>query len=217
MGNRQSSPAPAAPPPRPPPPPPPPPPTPAQLCALRKVELNQIQNDLNNKQTQVDTCDPQGAQTRLTEAAMAANTAFVTEKRSKFNELLQANYSSRNIYNNVRDAVGPIVTVGSELSGEAERLQGENQKYVRSQRKERRRFLDSDPLAGVGGPPGIHTSDDKVLLAFWITLGLALVLTMIYLLNIYGGSMDMKQKISIGASVVLLSYGIIYYLITQYG
>lgn len=217
MGNRPSAPAAAAPPPRPAPPPPPPPPTPAQLCALRKVELNQIQNDLTTKQTQVDTCDPQGAQTRLTNAAMAANTAYVTEKRSKFNELLQENNSNTKIYYNVREAVAPIVTVGTELSGEAERLQSENQKYVRSQRKERRRFLDSDPLAGVGGPPGIHTSDDKVLLAFWITFGVALVFTIIYLLNIYGGAMDMKQKITIGTSVILLLYGIVYYLITQYG
>lgn len=212
MGNKPSQPARPPPPPPPAPAPAPPPPNPAQVCALRSVELNQIKTDLTNKQAQVDSCDPQGAQARLTNAAIAANTDYVTQKRSKFNELLQTNTNSVSIYKNVRDAIAPIVTVGSDASEETKRLEEENLKYIRSQRKERRSFLDSDPLAGVG-----DTSDNSIMLAFWITFGLSLIIATIYLLNVYGGSMDFKQKSMTGASIVALSYGIVYYLITQYG
>jgi len=217
MGNKQSSPAPPPPPPQPAAPPPPPPPTPAQQCALSKVQLNQIQADLTSKQTQVDTCDPQGAQARLTNAAMAANNDYVYQKRSKFNELLQANTAATTIYYNVRDAVAPILTVGTEVTDQQKRLLEENRKYTRAQRKERRTFLDNDPSVGVGGAPAVRTSDDKVLLFFWITFGLALLIALVYLLNVFGTGMDMKQKAMIGATVVFVSYGLVYFLLAQYG
>jgi hypothetical protein len=181
------------------------------------VQLNQIQADLTAKQTQVDTCDPQGAQARLTNAAMAANNDYVYQKRSKFNELIQANTAATTIYYNVRDAVAPIMSVGSDVSEEQKRLQEENRKYTRAQRKERRTFLDNDPSTGVGGVPAVRTSDDKVLLFFWITFGLALIIALVYLLNVYGTGMDMKQKAMTGAAVVFVSYGLVYFLITKYG
>ena len=202
---------------RPPAPPPPPPPTPAQQCALNKVQLNQIQHDLTTKQTQVDTCDPQAAQTRLTNAAMKENTDYVSQKSSKLNELIQSNRASTTTYTSVRDAVAPILDVGSEVSAETRRLEEQNRKYRLAQRKERRNFLDTDPVGGVGGVPGVRTRDDDVMFFYWIALGLALAAVLTYLLNVYSPAMELKQKIGTGVGIAAVIYGIVYWVITHYG
>lgn len=216
MGGQQSRPTvQAPPPPQPTPAPPPPPPDPATQCRLRGVELNQITQDLTKKQQEVDSCDPQGAQTRLVNAELARNNGYVDEKRAKFNELLGNNRTSTTIYQNVRDAVAPLVDIGNEVSDTAKKLDEQSRKYVQLQRKERRTFLDTSPLAGVGGIPGVRTDDDWVLLSFWIALGLALVAALTFYLSTT--AMDLKQKIGTGVGVTVVVYGLVYMLITRYG
>ena len=214
MGAQSSRPA-APPPPPPTPPPPPPPPDPATQCRLRGVELNQITQDLTKKQQEVDSCDPQGAQTRLVNAELARNNGYVDEKRARFNELLANNRTSTTIYRNVRDAVAPLVDIGKETSDAAKKLDEQSRKYVQLQRKERRTFMDSSPLAGVGGAPGVRTDDDWVLLSFWIALGLALAAALTVYLSTT--AMDLKQKIMTGTAVTFVVYGLVYMLITKYG
>ena len=60
-------------------------PTPPQIqqpisCSVRKVELNQLNFDVKQKQEEVDTCDPQGAQARRTAAFIAENQTYATNK-----------------------------------------------------------------------------------------------------------------------------------------
>lgn len=185
--------------------------------ALLSVGLNQANQDVKTAQTKLDSCNPAAALARTTTAAMATNQAYVDTQRSRFNELLKANTTASDIYHSVRDAVTPIVSVGSDIDKETKKVEAANRKYLHAQRKERRNFVDTDPLTGVGGSPGVRTSDDAVILAFWITFGAALIIAVVFLLNTYGAAMALKEKIMTGAGVVAVSYGIVYYLITQYG
>lgn len=184
-----------------------------QQCALYGVQLNQKKSDVQTAQALVDACNPQGAQTRI----LQENTEYVTQKRAKFNELVQANTNSTTLYYNVRDAVAPIVSIGSDFNQQTSKLQDENSRYVQAQRKERRNFLDADPLSGISGIPFIKTSDDKVLLAFWITLYIALAAVLVYLFNTFAPTMSTNKKLLYGAMSLYAIYGIVYYLITQYG
>ena len=87
------------------------------------------------------------------------------------------------------------------------------------ERRERRVFLDSDPQSGVGGAPGVRTSDDRVLLSFWITYGAAILALTFFCLKMYegGGAIDAKTKAGACVLALLVAYAIAYPLISNYG
>lgn len=205
------------------PPPTPPPPAPApmnsaQQCAVRRVEFNQLNNDLANKQQQIDTCDPQGAQARKTAAAVQANTDFVNQKR---NELNQANADfthQMTIANQVYTATEPLEEYLKTLKRDLEHLTNENISLERKERANRRRFLDNDPQQGVGGVPGIRTEDDRVLFAFWICYFTAVIGVCIVLTHIFEAQIgDWKRKTLLTSAVLMAAYGLAYYFIVFYG
>ena len=222
MGNKSSSPiALPAPPLRPAPPPPPPPPPPplnsAQQCAVRKVELHQIDADLKRKQNDVDTCDPQGAQARKTQAAIQENQAFVDKNRQELAQA-HANFNRQmTIVRQIADATEPLDEYMTALKKELAQLTKENEQLERKERANRRRFLDNDPQSGVGGVPAVRTRDDKVLLAFWICYGAALITAMILITKMFeakiGGT---KEKIFLSLGVIGAAYGLAYYIIVFY-
>jgi len=201
----------------PPPPAPPPPPqlNTAQQCAVRKVELSQIRNDMNNKQNDVDNCDPQGAQARKTEEAVRQNQIFVTEKTAELGKAVRESNRQITIVQQIADATEPLNEYEATLKEELDNLNKENDQLERKERANRRRFVDNDPQSGVGGP--LRTTDDKVLLAFWICYGLALITTMILLTKMFeaqiGGT---KEKIMLSLGVILAAYGLAYYVIVFY-
>lgn len=194
-----------------------PPPTPGQQCAVNKVSLNQKLKDVADAQALVDTCDPQAAAARQLQDAIAANIAYVENKKSKMNDLLQNNAQRVKIYRDARDAIAPIISVGTDVSEQAKKLKQENRRLTNSQRKERRNFMDSGPLKGVGGSPGVHTSDDYVMLVFWLAFSLAFGVGLTHFFTTVGASMNRNEKISTGVGAALVAYGFVYYLITMYG
>lgn len=199
-------------------PPPPPPLNSAQQCAVRKVELNQINNDLRNKQNDVDNCDPQGAQARKTDSAVKENQAFVTQKTQELNQSNAEFQRQITILKQVADATEPLGEYMTALKKELEHLNKENEQLERKERANRRRFLDNDPQSGVGGAPGVRTDDDKVMLAFWICYGAAIIAGMVLITKMFeaqiGGT---KEKITLSVGVVVAAYGLAYYIIAFYG
>lgn len=198
--------------------PPPPPLNSAQQCAVRKVELNQINTDLQRKQNDVDNCDPQGAQARKTATAVKENRAFVDQKQSEL-EQATANFNRQmTIVKQIADATEPLDEYMTALKQELEHLNKENEQLERKGRANRRRFLDNDPQSGVGGAPGVRTQDDRVLLAFWICYGAALIAGMILLTKVFeakiGGT---KEKIVLSLGVIGAAYGLAYSIIVFYG
>jgi hypothetical protein len=219
MGGSQSTPFVLPPPPPPKPTPPAPPPlNSAQQCAVRKVELNQINNDLRNKQNDVDNCDPQGAQARKTAEAIKENQAFVDKKQGELNQSVAEFGRQMTIVKQVSEATEPLDEYMTSLKAELEHLNKENEQLERKERANRRRFLDNDPQSGVGGAPGVRTGDDRVLLAFWICYGAALITVMILVTKMFeaqiGGT---KEKVLVSTGVIVAAYGLAYYVIAFYG
>ena len=215
MGQQPSRPAP--PPPTPAPPTPPPPPDPATLCRLRAVELNQMNNDAKAKQQQVDDCNPQEAQARRLKAIVEGNNTFITEQRKRLNEANTDIQHNIAINQNITAAVGPLAELEKETTKQKEELQESNRKLVQGQRQQRRNFLDSSPQSGVGGAPGVRTTDDKVMLAFWITFTVGLITAYIAVLQLFEVQMSTQQKIGTGVGGMAVAFGITYYCITMFG
>jgi len=188
------------------------------LCAVRGVELNTLHRDVQKKQEEVDTCNPVEAQERKTKTAVDENTQYVAKQRSELEgNLLQFN-KQITLANQVHVAMEPLDQYLESLKQELGNLRSENDGLERSERANRRRFMDNDPQSGVGGIPAIRTSDDKVLIAFWITYGIALIAVCIVLTKMFeaqiGGT---SQKMGLGALVLFVAYGIAYYCIAYYG
>jgi hypothetical protein len=95
------------------------------------------------------------------------------------------------------------------------------QRYTLQQsiRAGRRRFLDDDPQRKVANVLGLQTTDDKILLAYWICFlfGLTAVYTLV--LVMYGDALNLQtgqQKVGVYFVLILLSAGISYYFIYKY-
>jgi hypothetical protein len=214
MGQRHSSPAP--PPPPPPRPTPPPPPTPEQLCALRKVELNQVSSDLKAKQTQVDSCDPTQAQQRKTKAILDENNKFIGDQLKRLKEATQAVQNSIQANKEIKEAVQPLLEIQGEINTKYSELEKKNEKLQQGQRQQRRNFMDSDPQGSLNGIPGLYTTDDRVMLAFWLTFLPSIILMYITIIILLNVQWDTQGKITNGIITLGTVTGLTYYLITQY-
>jgi hypothetical protein len=105
-------------------------------------------------------------------------------------------------------------TVAKELTEASKQMT----KLGHEERKQRRNFLDGSPQDGVLGVPGLRTTDDKLLLAFWVTYGVCILAFYALVLYYFGGSLgSTKSKIQIGALILLVGYALAYYAITVYG
>jgi len=187
------------------------------MCRLRAVELNQLRNDEKMKQKQVDDCNPQEAQTRRLKAIVDGNNAFIAEQRERLRRASADIVHNIEINENIATAVGPLAELEKETTQQKQELQESNRKLVQGQRQQRRNFLDSSPQEGVGGAPGVRTTDDKVMLAFWITYTVGLIAAYMALLQLLEVQMTTQQKIGAGATGMAVAYGLAYYCITMFG
>ena len=176
-----------------------------------------MRNDEKVKQKQVDDCNPQEAQTRRLKAIVDGNNTFIAEQRQRLSRASADILHNIQINDNIIAAVSPLAEMEKETTKQKQELQESNRKLVQGQRQQRRNFLDSSPQEGVGGAPGVRTTDDKVMLAFWITYTIGLITAYIALLQLLEVQMTTQQKIGAGAAGMAVAYGLAYYCITMFG
>ena len=189
---------------------PPPPPDPAAVCNAKRVEIGQLRNDVTNKQNELDKCFPSEAETRTVDKYIADTAVFLNEKRAEFNSIdlkrpLEIMEKMKNADSISKEYIGKLRT---EYAG----LEAETAELDHTERRYRRKFLDTNPQDGV--PPhvlGFQTSDDMIMLVFWISS-----LFVLSVATYYG---RMHYNLSITASVMLfiVPLGAAYYCITMYG
>lgn len=218
MGSSPSRPAPPpAPKPAPKAAPVPPPVNTLSTCAVKKVELNQLTRDITTKQSEIDSCDPVESQTRKTQIAIRENQNYVDQKRSELEKALTEFNTQRSIVRKLSEATEPLKQYVNVLESEVESMDTKKRKLENAERTSRRLFLDNDPQSGVNGFLGIRTSDDKIVLMFWICYFLAIVVVTAVLMNMFGTQITMKNQLIIGTGIVFLSWFIAYYCITIFG
>lgn len=186
-------------------------------CRVKNVELSQLQNDVSRKQTEIDTCDPTEANRRRTEAKIYEFNSYISEKEKTLNNLDTSIKTTLSTIGSVYTSTKPARSYIDKLSKESDSLEKAKKDFEQAERTQRRNFLDNGPQDGVSGILGVRTDDDKILLAFWIIYGIAMLVVTAVALAVYGGELTTAQKIQIGFVVIAVSYGLAYYGITVYG
>lgn len=197
---------------------PPKPKTPS-ICDVRKTELNQIQSDAQKKQQEIDNCDPQQAQQRKVERALAENREFVRLKTEEMNSEITRQSEVQYVAQSLYDVSVPLKQYLTNLTDQKNSLNTKLSTIQQNIRKNRRRFLDNEPQSGVQTIFGLNTSDDKIMLGFWITYMTAIVAAAFVLTNVYSleWGLDTTQKRSAIIFIIVgILYGIAYYAITKY-
>ena len=183
-------------------------------CDVKKVELNQINNDLAKKQQEIDSCEPQAAQARKTAAAIRAMDAYVAEKTAATNALMSEYAKNRDLANKMSIALDPMMQYMDALKEKSNMLEVKESDLKQMERKQRRNFLDNDPQSGVSGPAGIRTSDDKVMFAFWMMYGVAVFMVAMAVTRMMGH--DLKKQLTSAAVALLTSYIVAYFIFKYY-
>jgi hypothetical protein len=119
----------------------------------------------------------------------------------------------------LQNARGPFDTYMQDLNSQQSSLAAEQVEMEQRIRAGRRRFLDADPQSGVTSILGMETTDDKVLLVFWICFTLGIMSGALVFLRIYGDALQLltvQQKVTVFLGVLLFSMGVAFYFIRQY-
>jgi len=120
--------------------------------------------------------------------------------------------------NDLAEAVSLLKHYEAELKTELETSQKDAIKIEHDERKYRRDFLDNEPTNGVPWHVfGFQTSDDKVMLTFWIVALVSFsLLAHVALITLQPNSTFKFRAIS-GTTGVVLALVTCYMLITYYG
>lgn len=184
-------------------------------CMTAAQKLNQTNSDQAVWQQQLDQCDPQAAFNRRLQKATEENTAWVNDHRARA-QAAQAAFAEEKItIQRLADAIQPLQEFNQTLLREIETLTKSIQGREQTERKYRRQFLDGDPQGGVGGVPAVRTNDDRVLFAFWIALGAAVVTTVILLLQMRGVN-EWKPLTLASSLAVLITFIFVRAVISAY-
>lgn len=189
----------------------------ATQCRVKGVELSQLQNDVTKKQVEIDACNPAETERRRIEAKRSELAAYANEKNKLIQEL--RNTLNKTLVNirTLHESTKPVRTYHEKLKNESEKLDKAKTEFEQAERTQRRNFMDNDPQEGVSGILGVRTTDDKILLAFWITYGVAILTVVAAVLQTYGADQSLTQKIQIGCVVLAACYGAAYYAVITFG
>lgn len=189
-------------------------------CQVNDVELNMARNTIATKDAKWEQCYPEEAIQRrlrsLRDEAQAFERSKRAEQRDANSSFATKTSAVEKLANSARELYKTLFDKEKELGT----LIGARTNLEQLERRERRMFLDSSPQSGTGGAPGVRTEDDRVLLAFWITYGVAIIAGTVLLLQLYGvkvGATDAKSKAGITVVVAAAAYGLAYYFISYYG
>ena len=186
-------------------------------CMTAAQKLNQTNADQASWQQQLDQCDPQAAFNRRVQKATAENVAWVNEHRAKAQTAQAALAEEVITIQRLAASIKPLKEYHTALSQEIEALLKAALGREQAERKYRRQFLDGDPQGGVGGVPGVRTNDDRVLIAFWLTLGAAIVTSTLLLLRARGVSAaNWKALTTVSVIALLISFIIVRAMVSAF-
>lgn len=189
-------------------------------CAVKQVEYNQLQADVARKAGEIERCNPESTNQRKLAAAQQEYNNFKTAKQAELNQSINEFQVARDRLQKIIDAIKPTENYLRELEGQDKGEQAKLTDLEQNARRERRKFLDGGPQDGTPGlVPGVRTSDDKVVLAFWICYGAAFAAGMVLLLKYLGprvGVTSWPTALRILVPATLLAYAAAYYAISTY-
>ena len=142
----------------------------ADQIRVQQVQCSMLDSDFTKCQAQLNAMDPESRRTTLKTAETQHASMFETEVNAIKTAKQTAIQNSLNHLDKVLPSNKSLEKQVAELTARKKALDSESQQLEQSIRAHRRRFLDNDPQEGTPAILGLRTSDDKVLLFFWMAL-----------------------------------------------
>ena len=201
-------------------------PDPVSQCQANKIAANELQGKLRDVNNSVDSCDPSIPLARAKAALLEENQKFVNQQRSKaevfispgggppFNKL----QDKFEMGNELAEAVKQLKQYEKKLKKELDIAEKDLVRLFNNERRYRRDFLDNQPTDGVPWHKfGFQTSDDKVMLTFWITALISFSILAHVGLTSLNPNSTLKERAIPGSISVIAALVVSYLLIIYTG
>lgn len=188
---------------------------PASQCMAARVMYNSAKNAELKAKKDAEAACPDETRNETIEATTNENLGYVKLKSQELKQATNQFNRLKTIVHRFTEIAKPTTEYLQQLDTTIETAEKDTRQYSQTERTRRRKFLDDSPQSGVFGLPGIRTYDDKVLLAFWITYGVAILGIMAIAFH-FQPSLSFTQKLKYAASGLLVAYGVAYYMITKF-
>lgn len=181
-------------------------------CPTLGQTLTQNQNDYATKCSTQNLSDKTAAKENEFQTYIDQQQALLNGESTVFDSLFETLLLSNKTQ-------APVIKYQSELENQKKALETENYRLHQGIRAGRRRFMDADPQTGVANIGGLRTTDDKIVLTFWIGYAFFLLISLFIFLRIYGDTMGLdtgKKRLGFGTVVFGLLFGLAYYCIYRF-
>jgi Fe2+ transport system protein B len=148
--------------------------------------------------------------TQLTQKKLEEAQTYIQSKQKTLDAEVKVLRNNIQLIDSILLTITPMSQYKTELDTQVAELKKDKLELERGERKERRRFLDGSPQEGVSSILGQKTSDDKVLIFFWITLLTIVCITTYIVFSMYELPHSIKNYGIIVGISVLLAYILIY-------
>lgn len=201
-------------------------PDPISECQANKIKANQLQGELSQVNNSVDSCDPSIPLARTKAGLLKANQKFVERQRTKAQVFIAPGggpplnklQDKFQMGNELADAVKELKQYEKKLKYELANAEKGSMKLEHDERRYRRDFLDNQPTDGVPWHIfGLQTSDDKVMLTFWITALISFSLLAHIALTTLLPNESLKERAIKGSISVVVALLASYLVITYTG
>ena len=196
----------------------PPTPNPAAVCTTNKITLNNLENQMEETQKKVDSCDPSVKVARETAKWTKDIQTFVNTQNSQFQKTISQVQQQYKSAMDLTESIRLLKEFDSELTAEEHTARKESQELNNNIRTYRRDFLDNQPEEGVPWHHlGLQTADDKAMLAFWVSTTVLLSLLSYYYVRRFRVGQSLTSNLATGFGLVLGPLIASYLAIMYYG
>ena len=201
-------------------------PDPVSVCQANKIAANGLQNQLNGVNNLIDSCDPSIPLARTKALLLKANQEFVDQQYNQARVFISPGggpplnklQDKFKMGNDLAEAVKELKQYEKKLKNELANAEKGSMKLEHDERRYRRDFLDNQPTDGVPWHIfGLQTSDDKVMLTFWITALISFSLLAHIGLTTLKPNSTLKERAISGSISVVVALVVSYLLITYTG
>lgn len=201
-------------------------PDPVTVCQVNKITANSLQSQLGEVSRLVDACDPDIPLARRRAAISKENEEFVSQQSNKAQVFISPGggpplnklQDKFQMGNELADAVKELKQYEKKLKKELDTAEKDLVRLYNNERRYRRDFLDNQPTDGVPWHIfGLQTSDDKVMLTFWITALISFSLLAHLGLTSLQPNSTLKERAVPGSISVIAALVVSYLLITYTG
>jgi len=193
-------------------------PDPATQCTANKIKASQLKNQLDDANNSIDKCDPSVKLARTQSDLKSQNVQFVQEQVQIRNTLINSLQEKFKTGNELTESIKLLKQYEKEIKSNLVTDEKDIVKLNHDERKYRRDFLDNHPTDGVPWHIfGFQTSDDKVMLTFWITALISFSLLAHIIITILTPNASFKDRALKGGIGVIVALVACYMLIIYNG